>query len=90
MRSVPDIGIPADALFGCPRTGSHLMIADAGPMKGGTLITLTLIFAKGGTMSVHGRCHQPGERRQRLLPELTSPSNPVGHELPPGLTQRPR
>ncbi len=59
MRSVPDIGIPADSLLRLSPDGSHLMIADAGPMKGGTLITLTLTFAKSGTMSVQADVTNP-------------------------------
>jgi periplasmic copper chaperone A len=52
MRTVPDIGIPADSLLRLSPNGSHLLITGAGPLKGGTQITLTLVFAKGGTMSV--------------------------------------
>jgi copper(I)-binding protein len=52
MRTVPDIGIPADTLLRLSPDGSHLVITGAGPLKGGTEITLTLVFAKGGTMSV--------------------------------------
>jgi periplasmic copper chaperone A len=52
MVSVPDIAIPADTLLRLSPDGSHLLITGAGPMKGGTQITLTLTFAKGGTMSV--------------------------------------
>jgi periplasmic copper chaperone A len=52
MRTVPDIVIPADSLMRLSPNSSHLLITGAGPMKGGTQITLTLVFAKGGTMSV--------------------------------------
>jgi copper(I)-binding protein len=52
MRTVPDLAIPADGLMRLSPDGSHLLITGAGPMKGGTQITLTLVFAKGGTMSV--------------------------------------
>jgi copper(I)-binding protein len=52
MRTVPDIGIPADSLLRLSPDGSHLLITGPGPLKGGTQITLTLVFAKGGTMSV--------------------------------------
>jgi periplasmic copper chaperone A len=52
MRTVPDIGIPADTLLRLSPDGSHLLITGARPLKGGTQITLTLVFAKGGTMSV--------------------------------------
>jgi copper(I)-binding protein len=59
MRTVPDIGIPADALLRLSPDGSHLLITGAGPMKGGTEITLTLVFAKGGTLSVEADVTNP-------------------------------
>ena len=52
MRTAPDIAIPADTLLRLTPNSSHLLITGARPMKGGTQITLTLVFAKGGTMSV--------------------------------------
>ena len=52
MVNVPDIAIPADTLLRMSPDSSHLLITGAGPMKGGTQLTLTLTFAKGGTMSV--------------------------------------
>ncbi len=52
MVSVPDIAIPADTLLRLSPDGSHLLITGAGPMKGGTQITLTLTFAEGGSLSV--------------------------------------
>jgi periplasmic copper chaperone A len=52
MRTVPDIAIPADSLLRLTPDGSHLLITGARPLKGGTQITLTLVFAKGGTMSI--------------------------------------
>jgi copper(I)-binding protein len=59
MKTVTDIGIPGDALLRLSPDGSHLLITDAGPMKGGTQITLTLVFAKGGTMSVAAEVTNP-------------------------------
>jgi copper(I)-binding protein len=59
MRTVPDIGVPADSLLRLSPDGSHLLITGAGPMKGGTQITLTLTFAKGGTMSVEAEVTNP-------------------------------
>lgn len=59
MRTVPDITIPADALLRLSPDGSHLLITGAGPMKGGTQITLTLTFAKGGTISVEAEVTNP-------------------------------
>jgi copper(I)-binding protein len=59
MQTVPDIGIPADTLLRLSPDGSHLVITGAGPLKGGTQITLTLVFAKGGTMSVEAEVTNP-------------------------------
>jgi copper(I)-binding protein len=59
MRTVPDIAIPAQTLLRLTPDGSHLLITGAGPMKGGTQITLTLVFAKGGTMSVAAEVTNP-------------------------------
>jgi periplasmic copper chaperone A len=59
MKTVPDIVIPAQTLLRLSPDGSHLLITGAGPMKGGTQITLTLTFAKGGTMSVAAEVTNP-------------------------------
>ena len=59
MKTVPDIGIPGHSLLRLSPDGSHLLITGAGPMKGGTQITLTLVFAKGGTMSVEAEVTNP-------------------------------
>jgi copper(I)-binding protein len=59
MKTVPDIGIPPDTLLRLSPDGSHLLITGARPMKGGTQITLTLVFARGGTMSVEAEVTNP-------------------------------
>ena len=59
MKTVPDIGIPADSLLRLSPDASHLLITGAGPMKGGTQITLTLVFARRGTMSVEAEVTNP-------------------------------
>jgi periplasmic copper chaperone A len=59
MLAVPGISIPADTLLRLSPDGSHLVITGAGPMKGGTQMTLTLVFAKGGTMSVVAEVTNP-------------------------------
>jgi copper(I)-binding protein len=59
MKTVPDIGIPGESLLRLSPDASHLLISDAGPMKGGTQITLTLVFAKGGTISVAAEVTNP-------------------------------
>ena len=59
MKTVPDLGIPADSLVRLSPDGSHLLISGARPMKGGTQITLTLVFAKGGAISVEAEVTNP-------------------------------
>jgi len=59
MKTVPDIGIPSGTLLRLSPDGSHLLITGAGPMKGGTQITLTLVFARGGTMTVEAEVTNP-------------------------------
>jgi copper(I)-binding protein len=59
MRTVPDLAIPADTLLRLSPDSSHLLIAGAGPLKGGTQITLTLTFAKGGTITVAAEVTNP-------------------------------
>jgi copper(I)-binding protein len=52
MRTVGAIDIPARSFVGLDPNGSHLLVSGSGPMKAGTLITLTLIFAHAGAVSV--------------------------------------
>ncbi|MGO8960503.1 MAG: copper chaperone PCu(A)C [Streptosporangiaceae bacterium] len=52
MRTVPSIAIPAQSSVGLDPNGSHLLIIGAGRMKAGTEITLTLVFAHAGSISV--------------------------------------
>lgn len=52
MRSVHDIVIPARSFVGLDPNGSHLLVTGSGRMKAGTLITLTLMFAHAGAISV--------------------------------------
>lgn len=52
MRTVPSIAIPAMSSVGLDPNGSHLLVIDAGRMKAGTEITLTLVFAHAGSISV--------------------------------------
>ena len=52
MKTVPDIGIPPDATVRLSPVGFHMLITGAGAMRSGGQITLTLVFARGGTMSV--------------------------------------
>jgi copper(I)-binding protein len=52
MRTVPDIGIPADTTVRLSPVGFHMLITGAGAMRSGGQIMLTLVFARGGAMSV--------------------------------------
>jgi copper(I)-binding protein len=52
MRTVRAIAIPARSFVGLDPNGSHLLVSGSGPMKAGRLITLTLVFAHAGTISV--------------------------------------
>jgi copper(I)-binding protein len=52
MRLVRGISIPADALVRLVPNGFHLVITRSGSMRAGTEITLTLVFAKAGAVSV--------------------------------------
>jgi copper(I)-binding protein len=52
MRTVPSILIPARSFVRLAPNSSHLLVTDSGPMKAGTEITLTLVFAHAGAFSV--------------------------------------
>jgi periplasmic copper chaperone A len=52
MRTVPSIIVPAKSSVGLDPNGSHLLVIEAGHMKAGTEITLTLVFAHAGSISV--------------------------------------
>lgn len=52
MRTVSSIGIPAKSFVGLDPNGSHLLVTGSGRMKAGTEITLTLVFARAGAISV--------------------------------------
>ncbi len=52
MRTVRAIAVPAKSFVGLDPNGSHLLVTGSGPMKAGTLITLTLVFAHAGAVSV--------------------------------------
>jgi copper(I)-binding protein len=59
MRTVKSIGIPAKSFTGLDPNGSHLLITGAGPMQAGTEITLTLVFAHAGPVSVSAMVTNP-------------------------------
>ncbi len=59
MRTVRDIDVPADSMLRLSPDADHLLISGAGPMQAGRQITLTLVFAKGGAMSVAAEVTNP-------------------------------
>jgi len=59
MHSVPFITIPAKSFVGLDPNGSHLLVTDAGRMRPGTEITLTLVFARAGAFSVPAMVTNP-------------------------------
>jgi copper(I)-binding protein len=59
MRSVPFITIPAKSFVGLDPNGSHLLVTHAGPMRSGTEITLTLVFAHAGAFTVPAMVTNP-------------------------------
>jgi copper(I)-binding protein len=59
MHTVPFIRIPAKSFIGLDPNGSHLLVTDAGRMRGGTEITLTLVFAHAGRFSVAAMVTNP-------------------------------
>ena len=52
MHTISSIGIPSKAIVRLVPDGLHMLITGAGPMRGGKDITLTLVFAHAGTVSV--------------------------------------
>jgi copper(I)-binding protein len=59
MGSVPSIGIPAHSTIRLVPDGPHLLITGAGRMQGGKDITLTLVFAHGGDLTVLALVNNP-------------------------------
>jgi copper(I)-binding protein len=59
MRSVRAIAVPAESFVGLDPNGSHLLVTGSGRMKAGTLITLTLVFARAGAVSVEALVTNP-------------------------------
>jgi periplasmic copper chaperone A len=59
MRNVSAITIPAHSLIRLDPNGYHLLITGARPMKAGTDITLTLVFARAGTFQVPAEVTNP-------------------------------
>jgi len=59
MHTVRSIVIPARSFVGLDPNGSHLLVTDAGKMISGREITLTLLFAHAGPISVPAMVTNP-------------------------------
>jgi copper(I)-binding protein len=59
MRTVPGIAIPAKSSVGLDPNGPHLLVTDAGTMISGHEITVTLVFAHAGAVSVAAMVTNP-------------------------------
>ncbi len=59
MRTIPAIDVPADTTVRLIPDGMHLLITGARPMHGGKDITLTLLFARAGAVSVVAQVTNP-------------------------------
>ena len=52
MHTISSISIPAHSTVAMVPDGYHMLITGAGPIRGGKDITLTLVFARAGKVSV--------------------------------------
>src|SRR5260370_26219888 len=68
MRTVPSIAVPAKSSVGLDPNGSHLLVIQARHMKAGTELTLTLVFAHAGSISVLALATNPHTRGTRHFP----------------------
>jgi copper(I)-binding protein len=59
MSTVPSIRIPGHGTLAMTPDGVHMLITGAGPMRGGKDITLTLVFAHAGRVSVVAQVTNP-------------------------------
>jgi copper(I)-binding protein len=59
MHTIPAISIPSGSTIRLVPDGLHMLITGAGPMRGGKDITLTLIFARAGPISVVAQVTNP-------------------------------
>ena len=59
-RTVKAIQIPAHSTVKMVPDGPHLLISGIGPVRGGKDITLTLVFARAGRVSVPAPVIDPG------------------------------
>ncbi|HEY3734856.1 MAG TPA: copper chaperone PCu(A)C [Streptosporangiaceae bacterium] len=67
MSPVSSIGVPAGATIRLVPNGPHLLITGAGRMQSGKDITLTLVFAHGGSLTVQAFVNNPADRDSNYL-----------------------
>ena len=59
MHTIGSISIPAHSTVAMVPDGYHMLITGAGPIRGGKDITLTLVFAHAGRVSVVAQVTDP-------------------------------
>jgi copper(I)-binding protein len=59
MATIASVRIPAHSTLAMRPDGIHMLITGAGPMHGGKDITLTLVFARAGPVSVIAQVTNP-------------------------------
>jgi copper(I)-binding protein len=59
MRTVQSVGVPGHGLLAMRPDGVHMIITGAGPLRGGKAVTLTLVFAHAGAVSVVAQVTNP-------------------------------
>jgi periplasmic copper chaperone A len=59
MHTISSIAIPAHSTVAMVPDGYHMLITGAGPIRGGKDITLTLVFAHDGRVSVVAQVTDP-------------------------------
>jgi copper(I)-binding protein len=59
MHTISSISIPARSTVAMVPDGYHMLITGAGPIRGGKDITLTLVFARAGRVSVVAQVTDP-------------------------------
>jgi len=59
MRTVPAVAVPGHATMALDPASYQLLITGAGPLHGGKAITLTLVFARSGPVSIVAQITNP-------------------------------
>lgn len=59
MRTVPAISVPAHSTVAMAPDSYQLLITGAGPLHGGKAVTLTLVFAHAGAVSISAQVTNP-------------------------------